>query len=243
MKKFFVVAFLFSSICIFAQEQITISDSLYVQRISTNVLLHVSQLSTTSFGRVECNGLIYMNGNEAVIMDTPAGLGTSQQLFNWFSATYPGVTIKGVIVNHFHDDCLAGLPVFHKAGINSYSHRLTPIMLQMKEDTSQAPKTTFDKELTIKVGGKEVKNYYLGEAHTRDNIVTWIPDEKVIFGGCVIKTMNATKGYLGDANTDEWSATVTRIKEKFPKVKVVVPGHGPHGGIELLDYTIALFRE
>jgi len=32
------------------------------------------------------------------------------------------------------------------------------------------------------------------------------------------------------------------VKEKYPKVKTVIPGHGQTGGIELLDYTINLFK-
>lgn len=55
--------------------------------------------------------------------------------------------------------------------------------------------------------------------------------------------MNASKGYLGDAVVNEWSATVTKIKEAYPDVRSVEPGHGATGGSELLDYTISLFKE
>ena len=58
-----------------------------------------------------------------------------------------------------------------------------------------------------------------------------------MFGGCLIKEMNATKGYLHDANVKDWSATVEKVKE-YPHVKVVVPGHGKYGDVKLLDYTI-----
>jgi metallo-beta-lactamase class B len=64
-----------------------------------------------------------------------------------------------------------------------------------------------------------------------------------MFGGCLIKEMNATKGYLVDANVKDWSATVERVKKEYPKVKVVVPGHGKFGNEKLLDYTIKLFKE
>jgi metallo-beta-lactamase class B len=53
--------------------------------------------------------------------------------------------------------------------------------------------------------------------------------------------MNAGKGNLADANLKEWSNTVGKIKEKFSSAKIVVPGHGRSGGIELLDFTINLF--
>jgi metallo-beta-lactamase class B len=54
--------------------------------------------------------------------------------------------------------------------------------------------------------------------------------------------MQATKGFLGDANVKDWSATVRKVKQAFPSVKLVIPGHGEIGGQELLDYTIELFK-
>ncbi len=72
---------------------------------------------------------------------------------------------------------------------------------------------------------------------------TYIPGEKVLFGGCLIKEVGAGKGNLGDANTEEWPDTVRKIKQAYPEVKYVVPGHGKVGGLELLDYTIGRFEE
>jgi metallo-beta-lactamase class B len=63
----------------------------------------------------------------------------------------------------------------------------------------------------------------------------------VIFGGCLIKEVGAGKGNLADANTIDWSNTVRKIRDEYPDVKRIVPGHGQPGGIELLDYTIKLF--
>jgi metallo-beta-lactamase class B len=72
--------------------------------------------------------------------------------------------------------------------------------------------------------------------------VGYFPSDNVLFGGCLIKEMQATKGFLGDANVKNWSATVRKVKHAFPSVKLVIPGHGQIGGQELLDYTIKLFK-
>jgi metallo-beta-lactamase class B len=61
-------------------------------------------------------------------------------------------------------------------------------------------------------------------------------------GGCLIKELEATKGYLGDANVAAWSNTVKLVKKEFPNIKLVVPGHGAIGDSKLLDYTIDLFK-
>ena len=83
----------------------------------------------------------------------------------------------------------------------------------------------------------------MGEGHTRDNVVSYFLDEKVLFGGCLIKSLKSGKGNLADANTAEWSNTVKTIKRQFKDVEMVIPGHGKPGGIELLDYTIEMFKE
>jgi metallo-beta-lactamase class B len=78
-------------------------------------------------------------------------------------------------------------------------------------------------------------------AHSPDNIVTWIPGEKILFGGCMVKAMDAGRGNHSDANLQQWSATISKVKKEFPQAKIVISGHGDHGGTELLDYTIKMF--
>jgi metallo-beta-lactamase class B len=95
----------------------------------------------------------------------------------------------------------------------------------------------------LEMGREKVLIKFLGQGHTRDNVVGYFPSEEVLFGGCLIKEMGASKGYLGDANIDEWSATVEKVKKVFPRVKQVVPGHGEAGDSSLLDYTRKLFTK
>jgi len=73
--------------------------------------------------------------------------------------------------------------------------------------------------------------------------VSYIPGEKVLFGGCLIKVLNANKGNLGDGNVREWSNTVSKVKSKFQDAEFVVPGHGKPGDMALFDYTIELFEK
>jgi ketosteroid isomerase-like protein len=57
-----------------------------------------------------------------------------------------------------------------------------------------------------------------------------------------VKSVGASKGNLADANEAAWSSSARFLKEKFPIIKTVVPGHGKYGGKELIDYTTTLFR-
>ena len=105
------------------------------------------------------------------------------------------------------------------------------------------PEIGFDTQMEIKIEDEFVYSTFYGEGHTRDNVVGYIPSEKALFGGCLIKSVNASKGFIGDANVSEWSNSVGRIKRELPDLKIVIPGHGEYGGVELLDYTIELFRQ
>ena len=104
------------------------------------------------------------------------------------------------------------------------------------------PIKEFDNRLKLSIGDEKVYAEYFGEGHTQDNIIGYFPKDNAIFGGCLIKRLGASKGYLGDANTDLWSGTVRKLKLKYPNAKIVIPGHGKWGGTELFDYTIKLFK-
>ena len=65
----------------------------------------------------------------------------------------------------------------------------------------------------------------------------------MLFGGCLIKAQGAGKGNLADADVEAWPVTVKSVKERFKHAHTVVPGHGKHGGTDLLDYTITKFSE
>ncbi len=149
--------------------------------------------------------------------------------------------VTAVIPTHFHEDCLGGLAAFHKKGIPSYASNQT-IKFE-KAKNYQIPQNGFDNLLELKVGGKNVKAEFNGEGHTRDNIIGYFPSDKVMFGGCLIKEIETTKGNLEDANVVAWSETVTKLKRKYPDTKVVITGHGKTGNTVLLDYTIKLFTQ
>jgi metallo-beta-lactamase class B len=240
-KYIFLILILIFSLKFYSQEKQVISEDLEIIKISDNAFVHISYKEYSTFGRVPCNGLIYMNNNEAVILDTPPDSIITSQLLSWIIKKFPEVKIKGVIVNHFHEDCLGGLNEFHKLNIKSYSYESTPALAE--KINLPVPQNTFKAKLDLEVGKEKIICMYFGEAHTKDNIVVWIPDEEILFGGCMIKSLNSSKGNLVDANVGEWANTVTKVKREFPDSKVIVPGHGAVGGKELFDYTIKLFTE
>lgn len=214
------------------------SNNLIIEELTPHIFKHTSYLKTKSFGKVGCNGMIYMIDSTAYIFDTPTDDASSVELINWIENTR-GFHISGVVVTHFHDDCLGGLNTFSQRGITSYALNKTIELAKQKE--LPIPDQGFDSTLVLNIHQHQIINLFVGEGHTKDNIVCYIPDEQAMFGGCLIKCMNAGKGNLYDANVDAWPNSVATLKKDFPDLDIVIPGHGNHGGTELFDYTIQLF--
>jgi glyoxylase-like metal-dependent hydrolase (beta-lactamase superfamily II) len=51
---------------------------------------------------------------------------------------------------------------------------------------------------------------------------------------------SASVGFIGDADLEHWESALEAIRGLG--AKLVVPGHGPVGGAELLDLTAAVVR-
>ncbi|MEM9933171.1 MAG: subclass B1 metallo-beta-lactamase [Bacteroidota bacterium] len=211
------------------------SKSLKILPISPRAYLHVSYIMYRGIP-IGCNGLIYQNEDGVVVFDTPVEDSVSHELIDWVEDSL-GSKVVAVVPGHFHRDCLGGLAAFHERGANSYGNELTCVLA--KKEGSVIPQSSFPGKLTLLDG--EVEVWYPGEGHTADNIVGYLPGEKVLFGGCLVKALKADKGFTGDANQQQWSTSVAQLKVRYPLAEIIIPGHGEIGNQALLDYTISLF--
>lgn len=216
------------------------SENLIVEQLTDHTFRHITYLETQSYGKVSCNGMIVVDNGEAIIIDTPSGDADSKELIDWVESRL-NCKVKAVVATHFHIDCLGGLNEFHKRNIPSYASQMT--LKLAREDEAAIPQNGFEDHLELQVGTKKLINAFLGGGHTVDNIVSYFPEDMVLFGGCLVKSMGAGKGNLADADVEAWSNTTYKVKEKFDKAEIVIPGHGEHGGVELLDYTIEKFAD
>lgn len=239
MRKFLSILMVFTTLSAFAKATDTINVSEYVKIVplSTHTYLHISYIPYNGT-KIQCNGLVYIKDGEAAVMDTPVGDEASIHLIEWIM-NEKKATVNYLIVNHFHEDCMSGLTTFVGTGCQSISHKKTCKLAGL--EGYNCTQRYFEDSLTLTVGGTDIVSYYFGPAHTDDNIVTYIPSERILFGGCMVKSNKAGKGNLLDANKKAWPGTVSKVKSKFPRVKLVVPGHGNPGKKKLLKYTIKLF--
>lgn len=220
---------------------LTIAINLFGQEIKVSDNLTLHKLSEQSYIHTQGNnnGLVYINKGEAIIVSTPESDIETQNLIDWVK-NEQNAKIVGYIIDRWHTDAMEGLDIVKQNGITSYSYELTKSIA--KDKGLPIPEIGFDPKLDFTVGGNKVICHFLGEAHTKDGIVVWIPSEQILFGGNEIRNYNGWVGNIGDANLEEWSKTVERIKKEYGTAKIVVPGHGSHGGAELIDYTIELYK-
>jgi len=244
IKSLLVILFIIGFECkaqkrdVFKPKNIYQSKDLIIKQIDKSSYEHISYSQTNDFGKVPCNGLIVRNNNEVIVFDTPIDDKSSEELIKWIKEELH-CKINAIIPTHFHNDCLGGLKAFHDNAVPSYAYFKTIELAA--ENKYVVPQNSFRDSLNLKVGNENVIVKFFGEGHTKDNIVGYFPNENIMFGGCLVKELDAGKGYLGDANVAEWSTTVEQVKKSYPNVKTVVPGHGDFGNSKLLDYTIKLF--
>ncbi len=217
------------------------STDLLVVRLAAHTYQHISYLQTNDYGRVDCNGMLVVKDKEVVIFDTPADEKGSIELIKYVHKVL-GAKIKAVIPTHFHKDCIGGLEVFHRNKIPIYASLRTVNLVNTAGTRIPALQGSFADSLALDIAGSKVVAQFYGEGHTKDNVIGYFPLDGVMFGGCLLKTMNATKGNLDDANTAAWSNTIIEIERAFPTVKIILPGHGSSGGKALITYTEKLFR-
>lgn len=231
MKYIIAVVVLLTVVATKAQN----SDIEYRQ-LSSNAYLYTAWANIGSWGRVGSNGLILVDNGRAFLFDTPMHEAQTVELVKWVEDTLKA-KIVGFVAGHWHDDCVGGLDYLNRQGVETYANSMTNDILKSK-NLPQA-KHSFTDSVSLPLGDMDIKCYYLGGGHAMDNIVAWIPQQQILFGGCLVKDCAATGlGNTADAAPiSEWISTTQAVKAKFGNAKIVIPGHGAIGGTELLRHT------
>ncbi len=218
-----------------------------VSKITEQVYLHRSWQHINGYGWVSSNGLVVIeqhnNQQHAIIIDTPWSDKDTLKLIDWIHEHE--FKLMASISTHSHEDRTAGISVLNQQGIPTWASTLTNQLLET------AGKTPALNELSGANGQQRfsaITNtnltvFYPGQGHAEDNLVVWLPKQKLLFGGCLIRSIKSkSAGNTADANLAEWPKSVARTIKAFPNVSMVVPGHGSVGGPELLSHTKALIE-
>jgi cyclase len=85
------------------------------------------------------------------------------------------------------------------------------------------PTETFDGELELRVGGKEVRLIEVGPAHTRGDTIVWVPDERIVYTADVL--FIGGHPIMWEGPLANWLRALDLILTL--DVEAIVPGHGP----------------
>ena len=215
------------------------SQGITIKQLMPNLYQHVSYQEVEGYGNVPANGLVYVENDNAYIIDSPWSNEGSQKLLSWVKQK--GMKVKAVIATHFHHDASGGLAFFNDNNIPTYASQMTNSLLK-RNGRASAKHEIVGKHFAFEHFKAEV--FYPGKGHSPDNIVVWLPETETLFGGCFAKTTKSkTLGNLGDASVEHWPDSIDSVLAKYPNIKHVMPGHGAVGTIEMLIHTKKLAAE
>ena len=152
--------------------------------------------------------------------------------------------VRHIVNTHWHGDHVFGNAVLPRVPIIAHdtcrddllsewdSHRtflrdLYPAAWpDMEALEATPPNVTFNQSLTLHLSSRPVQLLYFGRAHTRGDVVAYLPDVGVVFAGDIAfhkYIPNARDGFPAD-----WVDAAAALEGIG--AEVIVPGHGPLGG-------------
>ena len=187
------------------------------------------------------NGLYLVTDSGVVMIDTPWDSTQFQPLLDSIRYKHKQKVLI-CIATHSHEDRTGGLEYYRQKGIKTLTTFQTDSIC--RERNEKRAEFLFSKDSTFRVGQYSFQTFYAGQGHTPDNIVIWFYRAKILYGGCLVKSMEANDlGNLNDANTDEWETTIRTIQKKFGNPKYIIPGHQGWTSNKCLDHTLRLLEK
>jgi len=93
---------------------------------------------------------------------------------------------------------------------------------QLKESRYLGPNVTFTDQMSIDLGGREVKVFWPGNANTAGDAVVYVPDQKLLITGDILVW---PVPYAGNSYIGSWIHVLDKLLAM--DVSVIIPGHGP----------------
>lgn len=150
--------------------------------------------------------------------------------------------VTHVILTHYHADHIYGLQALKAAGakviahqaareyMNSENARLrleasrTELAPWIDEDTQLvAADEWLDSERELVLGGVRLRIKPVGPSHTPEDLVVYLPQEKVLFAGDLV--FRSRIPYVGQADSRQWIRALDALLAF--DAAVILPGHGP----------------
>jgi len=218
---------------------------------SGNVTLKITRLTGefyvyTTFNsfkgnRISANGMYLVTNDGVVMFDTPWDTTQFQPLLDSIKNRHHQNVVL-CIATHFHEDRTGGLQYYSLHGIKTYTTRHTD-ELSRRRGMKKA-EFLMDKDTVFKIGQYSFQTYFPGPGHSPDNIVIWFEKEKILYGGCLIKSADAHDlGNLSDANVTQYATTIENVKAKCKQPHYIITGHDNWTDTNSLKHTLQMAQQ
>ncbi len=118
--------------------------------------------------------------------------------------------------------------------VNLFSNRSALNKELLADVKFRSPDITFDKEITVDLGGVTARLFWLGAAHTQgDELIEVEPDRTLISGDIVQNKMVPSVADNAAANIHSWVAILEQLRPL--KMSHIVPDHGALGDGSLIE--------
>jgi glyoxylase-like metal-dependent hydrolase (beta-lactamase superfamily II) len=116
---------------------------------------------------------------------------------------------------------------------------------QMKEllagVTFRAPDITFEKEITLDLGGATARLFWMGQAHTKGDELIDIEPDSTLISGDVVQSHMVPNLPDDNANMKSWVEILAKLRPM--KFRFVVPDHGALGDGSLIESDYQFFSQ
>jgi glyoxylase-like metal-dependent hydrolase (beta-lactamase superfamily II) len=161
--------------------------------------------------------------------------------------------VTHVIVTHYHADHIYGLQEFRARGARILAQKGGRAYLNSDTATGRLavsrvdlapwidektqlvePDEWLDGPRELVLGGVKIRLQPAGPAHTPEDQVVFLPDERVLFAGDIV--FRGRIPFVGQADSRHWIAALDSLLQL--DAKVIVPGHGPHSSDARADLQL-----
>ncbi len=235
MRIFYIsLAFICCSSIIFAQPN---NPNLKISQLTGNFYIYESY-NLYKGNRISANAMYLVTDSGVVVFDTPWDSTQFQPLLDSIKVRH-NKKVFLCFATHFHDDRAGGLQYYKEQKIKTYTTVFTDEI--SKKNGKKRAEFLMEKDTMFTVGQYSFEIYYPGKGHAPDNIVIWFEKEKILYGGCLVKsTEDDNLGNLGDASITDYATSIKNVQQKCKKPKYIITGHGSYKSRKSLRHTLKM---
>ncbi len=190
---------------------------------------------------IPANGMYLVTAAGVALFDSPWDTTQFQPLLDSIQQRHHS-TVVMCFATHFHTDRTAGLEYYRKLGIKTFTATQTDELSKLRG--MKRAQFLLQKDSAFTLGGYSFETYYPGPGHAPDNIVLWFPQQKILYGGCLVKsTEDNDLGNLGDADVNKYASSVKKVIQKCTSPAYVIPGHGDWTDKRSLKHTLEMAKK